>query len=190
VHVSIDEAETQRLQEQWLEQNIEVPLRVIESPYRDISLPLIKYIRSRREEHGSEVVTIYTPLFIVGHWWEALLHNHKGRRIRHKLMLVHGVVIALVPWLLDSSELIYGRRSRPIPGQDRRGEPVRPILRRPMPATAEEQLKAKAPQRQSRLSSAKQSANAKRNAEKLAAQKRAAEKPERTPVGSTTIKPK
>ncbi|MDQ1547854.1 MAG: hypothetical protein QOH69_2758 [Actinomycetota bacterium] len=190
VHVSIDEAETQRLQEQWLEQNIEVPLRVIESPYREVALPLIKYIRSRREEHGSEVVTIYTPLFIVGHWWEALLHNHKGRRIRHKLMLVHGVVIALVPWLLDSSELIYGRRSRPIPGQDRRGEPVRPILRRPMPATPEEQVKVKAPQRPSRLSSAKQSANAKRNAEKLATQKRAAEKPERSPVGSTTIKPK
>jgi hypothetical protein len=49
-------------------------------------------------------------------------------------MLVHGVTIALVPWLLDSSELIYGRRSRPIPGQDRRGEPVRsrPVSRRPL----------------------------------------------------------
>ena len=110
-----------------------MPLRVIESPYRDISVPLIKYIRSWRDDHGSEVVTIYTPLFIVGHWWETLLHNHKGRRIRHKLMLVHGVMIALVPWLLDSSDLIYGRRSRPIPGQDRRGEPRRPVQRRPMP---------------------------------------------------------
>ena len=69
VHVSIDEAETQKLQAQWLEQNIEIPLRVIESPYREVALPLIKYIRSRREEHGAEVVTIYTPLFIVGHWW-------------------------------------------------------------------------------------------------------------------------
>jgi hypothetical protein len=58
-----------------------------------------------------------------------MLHNHKARRIRHKLMMVHGVVLALVPWLLDSSELIYGRRSRPIPGQDRRGEPVRPVPR-------------------------------------------------------------
>ena len=195
VHVSIDEAETQRLQEQWLEQNIEVPLRVIESPYRDISLPLIKYIRSRRDVQGSEVVTIYTPLFIVGHWWEALLHNHKGRRIRHKLMLVHGVVIALVPWLLDSSELIYGRRSRPIPGQDRRGEPVRPVIRRAMPGGKLEQVRVKVQQREPRLSSAKQSANAKRNAEQLAAQKRlaakrAADKPEPTAVGSTTRKPK
>ena len=57
----------------------------------------------------------------------------KARRIRQKLALVHGVVIALVPWLLDSSTLIYGRRSRPLPGQDRRGEPRRPVARRPMP---------------------------------------------------------
>jgi hypothetical protein len=47
-------------------------------------------------------------------------------------MMCHGVTIALVPWLLDSSELIYGRRSRPLPGQDRRGEPVRPPMRRPL----------------------------------------------------------
>ena len=96
-------------------------------------MPLIGYIKGRREEFGAEVVTVYTPQFIVGHWWENLLHNHEARRIRRKLMLVHGVVLALVPWLLDSSDLIYGRRSRPVPGQDRRGEPVRPVLRAPVP---------------------------------------------------------
>ncbi|WP_213815404.1 APC family permease [Glaciihabitans sp. dw_435] len=136
VHVSIDDAETARLQEQWKEQNIQIPLTFVQSPYREISVPLIKYIKGRREAHGSEVVTVYTPQFIVGHWWEHLLHNHKARRIRHKLMLVHGVVLALVPWLLDSSQLIYGRRSRPIPGQDRRGEPTRPVARKAMPPAA------------------------------------------------------
>jgi hypothetical protein len=39
-------------------------------------------------------------------------------------MLVHGVSITLVPWLLDSSELIYGRRSRPLPGDERAGRPA------------------------------------------------------------------
>jgi amino acid transporter len=133
VHVSIDEDATEELERAWLAQNIKVPLTVLESPYRDISAPLIKYIKARRETHGAEVVTIYTPQYIVGHWWEHLLHNHKARRIRHKLALVHGVVIALVPWLLDSSTLIYGRRSRPLPGQDRRGEPQRPVMRRHLP---------------------------------------------------------
>ena len=140
VHISIDEEETKQLKRDWVRQNIQVPLRIVQSPYRDISWPLISYIKDRRVDHGSEVITVYTPIYIVGHWWEGLLHNHKARRLRQKLMLVHGVTIALVPWLLDSSELIYGRRSRPIPGQDRRGEPVRPrpIPRKPLaPATKE-----------------------------------------------------
>ncbi|TFC46594.1 APC family permease [Cryobacterium sp. TMT1-21] len=140
VHISIDNEETKELKRAWVKQNIQVPLHIVQSPYRDISWPLISYIKDRREDHGSEVVTVYTPIYIVGHWWESLLHNHKARRLRQKLMLVHGVTIALVPWLLDSSELIYGRRSRPVPGQDRRGEPVRPrpIPRRPLaPATKE-----------------------------------------------------
>ncbi|HWM33565.1 MAG TPA: APC family permease [Pseudolysinimonas sp.] len=136
VHVSIDDAATARLEAEWAQMNIRVPLTVLVSPYRDISMPLIKYIKRHRKDHGSEVVTVYTPHYVVGHWWESFLHNHKARRIRHKLALVHGVVIALVPWLLDSSTLIYGRRSRPLPGQDRRGEPVRPVMRKPMPPAA------------------------------------------------------
>lgn len=139
VHVSLDDAQTKQLEKDWVRMNIQVPLRVLSSPYRDLSHPLIQYVKSRREEHGSEVTTIYMPQYIVGHWWEGLLHNHKARRVRQKLMLVHGVTIALVPWLLDSSELIYGRRSRPVPGQDRRGEPVRPVQRKPIaPATVAE----------------------------------------------------
>jgi hypothetical protein len=126
VHVSIDDAASEKLDLEWASMNIKVPLRIIESPYRDISMPLARYLKQRREKHGPEVITIYTPQYIVGHWWENLLHNHKARRIRHKLMMMHGVVIALVPWLLDSSDLVYGRRSRPLPGQERRGEPLRP----------------------------------------------------------------
>jgi amino acid transporter len=136
IHVSIDDVATEELERQWEAHNIKIPLRILDSPYRDISMPLAKYIKACRLESGSEVVTVYTPQFIVGHWWENLLHNHKARRIRHKLMLVHGTMIVLVPWLLDSSDMIYGRRSRPLPGQDRRGEPRRPVQRKAMPPAA------------------------------------------------------
>lgn len=136
VHVSLDDEQTRQLKKDWVKQNIHVKLRILSSPYRDLSYPLIQYIKGRREEHGSEVVTVYMPQFIVGHWWENLLHNHKARRIRQKLLLVHGVTVSLVPWRLDSSDLLYGRRSRPLPGQDRRGEPVRPVPRRPMSGRA------------------------------------------------------
>jgi amino acid transporter len=136
IHVNIDDVASELLSTQWDEMNIKVPLRIVTSPYRDISMPLIKYIKARRAEYGSEVVTVYTPQYIVGHWWENLLHNHKARRIRQKLMLCHGVTIALVPWLLDSSKALYGRPYRPLPGQDRRGEPRRPVMRKALPPAA------------------------------------------------------
>ena len=136
VHVNIADGESEKLSKLWDEMNIKVPLRIVPSPYRDISSPLIKYIKARRLEYGSEVITVYTPQYIVGHWWENLLHNHKARRIRQKLMLVHGVTIALVPWLLDSSKQLYARGYRPLPGSDRRGEPRRPIMRKPLPPAA------------------------------------------------------
>ncbi|WP_207455958.1 APC family permease [Herbiconiux sp. SYSU D00978] len=130
VHVSTDDAATQKLLAEWEKQNIEVPLTVVPSPYREIATPLIYHIKQRREEVGPEVVTVYTPEYIVGHWWEELLHNHRARRIRNRLMLCPGVTVAVVPWLLDSSRALYTRTSRPLPGQDRRGEPLRPPLKR------------------------------------------------------------
>lgn len=129
VHVSIDEPSTVQLEFDWIRNNIHVPLHIIRSPYRDLTWPLIEHIRAHRKEHGSEIVNVYLPQYIVGHWWEHLLHNHKSRRMRSRLMMEKGVTITLVPWLLDSTDLIYGRRSRPVPGQSRRGEPIRPHAR-------------------------------------------------------------
>lgn len=119
--VAVDPDDADALQREWHAHRMPVPLVVLESPYRAFADPVADFIRRYRDEHGPAVVTVYLPQYIVGHWWEALLHNRRARRIAHRLMLVHGVTVALVPWLLDSSELIYGRRSRPLPGEDRAG---------------------------------------------------------------------
>lgn len=123
VHIAVSQAESDLLQKQWAEHDIPVQLVIVESPYRTFASPVAQFIRQWREKHGSSVVTVYLPQYIVGHWWESFLHNRRARRIANQLMLVHGVSITLVPWLLDSSELIYGRRSRPLPGQERAGLP-------------------------------------------------------------------
>src|SRR5690606_21156177 len=112
------------LQRQWQQYGIPVPLVIVDSPYRTFAQPVEHFIRQYREKHGPSVVTVYLPQYIVGHWWELVLHNRRARRIANQLMMVHGVTITLVPWLLDSSELIYGRRSRPLPGQQRSGRPL------------------------------------------------------------------
>ncbi|KIC57880.1 APC family permease [Microbacterium hominis] len=120
VHVAVTAEEARDVQEDWKFHNMPIPLVVIESPYRHYAAPIAQFIAKYREKHGSAVVTVYMPQYIVGHWWETFLHNRRARRIAQQLMLVHGVQITLVPWLLDSSELIYGRRSRPLLGDDRR----------------------------------------------------------------------
>ncbi|BFM24899.1 APC family permease [Microbacterium sp. che218] len=124
VHVAITEEDSARLQKEWAEHDIPIPLVIIDSPYRTYTSPVSAFIKKYRANNGSAVVTVYLPQFIVGHWWESILHNRRSRRLAHQLMLVHGVSITLVPWLLDSSEVIYGRRSRPLPGQQRGGQPV------------------------------------------------------------------
>ncbi len=124
LHIALTPEDGQLLQRQWAEHRIPVPLVIVDSPYRTFAQPVEHFIREYREKHGPSVVTVYLPQYIVGHWWESVLHNRRARRIAAQLMMVHGVTITLVPWLLDSSELIYGRRSRPLPGQQRAGRPV------------------------------------------------------------------
>jgi amino acid transporter len=124
VHVAVSEEDAAEVQRQWAEHRVPVELVIIESPYRSYATPVARFIKQYREKFGSSVVTVYLPQYIVGHWWESLLHNRRSRRIAQALMLVHGVSITLVPWLLDSSELIYGRRSRPLPGDERAGRPA------------------------------------------------------------------
>jgi amino acid transporter len=124
VHVAVTKESADAVQKEWQEHRMPVPLLIIESPYRTYAGPVAQFIAKYREEHGPAVVTVYLPQYIVGHWWESFLHNRRARRLAQQLMLVHGVTITLVPWLLDSSELIYGRRSRPLPGQERAGRPA------------------------------------------------------------------
>lgn len=124
VHVSANPAATQKLKEEWEKYHLPIKLLIIPSPYRDISWPVCNYIAARREKHGSEVITVYTPQFVVGRAWEKVLHNHRARRIRQKLMFMHGVIVAIVPWRLKSSDLLYERNTRFIVGQERMGLPT------------------------------------------------------------------
>ena len=124
VHVAVEGDEAAQLQQEWADHLMPVPLIILQSPYRSYAEPIAQFIAQYREKHGPSVVTVYLPQYIVGHWWESFLHNRRARRVASQLMLVHGVTITLVPWLLDSSEIIYGRRSRPVPGQERAGRPV------------------------------------------------------------------
>jgi amino acid transporter len=107
VTVDVDEAETLRLKEEWERANIPVPLTVVASPYREITRPVMAYVKRLRRESPRDIVTVYVPQYVLGHWWEQLLHNHSALRLKSRLLLLPGVVVASVPYQLRSAAHRY-----------------------------------------------------------------------------------
>ena len=104
LYVEVDEAESRRLQEEWDRTGIDVPLKVIASPFREITKPVLDYVRRLREDAGSnDVVTVVIPEYVVGKWWEQLLHNQSALRIKAFLLFQPGVMVTSVPWHLSSA---------------------------------------------------------------------------------------
>jgi amino acid transporter len=103
VTVSVDAAETRRLQEDWERADIPVPLTVVASPYRDITGPVVAYVSRMRRNSPRDVVTVFIPEYVVGHWWEQVLHNQSALRLKARLLLLPGVIVASVPYQLSSA---------------------------------------------------------------------------------------
>ncbi|HEY0117808.1 MAG TPA: APC family permease [Cellulomonas sp.] len=103
VTVGVDPEEVTALREQWDALDIPVPLRVLDSPFREITRPVIAYVRSIHRDSPRDLVVVYIPEYVVGHWWEQLLHNQSALRLKARLLFTPGVVVASVPWQLASS---------------------------------------------------------------------------------------
>ncbi len=109
VTVDVDHDDTVKLEEEWERQQIPVTLKVLASPYREITRPILDYVRSLREDHPNDLVTVYIPEYVVGRWWEQLLHNQSALRLKSRLLFTPGVMVTSVPWQLESSELVADR---------------------------------------------------------------------------------
>ncbi|MEV2251924.1 APC family permease [Streptomyces sp. NPDC050147] len=129
--INVDPAETKVLKEEWERRGITVPLKVLDSPYREITRPIIEYVKNLRRESPRDVVSVIIPEYVVGHWYEHLLHNQSALRLKGRLLFTPGVMVTSVPYQLDSSEAAKKRaRKRSewnAPGAVRRG----PVEKRP-----------------------------------------------------------
>jgi amino acid transporter len=103
ITVDVDEAETLRLKQEWERRNMPLPLIVVSSPYREITRPVIEYVKRLRRESPHDIVTVYIPEYVLGHWWEQVLHNQSALRLKARLLYQRGVVVASVPYQLRSA---------------------------------------------------------------------------------------
>jgi amino acid transporter len=116
--VSVDPGDTYELQAEWDRRGIDVPLTVVDSPFREVTRPILDYVKRIRLSSPRDVVTVFIPEYVVGHWWEQLLHNQSALRLKTRLLFQPGVMVTSVPYQLRSSDL-------------RREESDQPQVRRP-----------------------------------------------------------
>ena len=123
VTVNVDDKDTRDLQADWEQRELPVPLTVIDSPYREITRPILQYVRDIRRQSPRDVVMVYIPEYVVGHWWEHILHNQSALRLKGRLLFTPGVMVTSVPYQLISSQAAEERQDREerVAGQVRRG---------------------------------------------------------------------
>ena len=104
VHVTDDRAAADLLEEKWERYTPGVELVVVESPYRALVGPLLRYIDAieRRHPEGNSIVTVLLPEFIPAHWWEHLLHTHTALRLKGALLFRPRTAVASVPYHLQA----------------------------------------------------------------------------------------
>ena len=109
ITVNVDREDTQALQRDWERREIPVTLRILDSPYREITRPILDYVKGLRRDSPRDLVTVYVPEYVVGHWWEQLLHNQSALRLKTRLLFTPGIMVVSVPWQLISSDAAADR---------------------------------------------------------------------------------
>jgi amino acid transporter len=110
LHVTDDLEASRALREQWERWAGEIPLLVIESPYRSFTQPILSYIDSLEDRDPSTVITVVLPEFVPQHWWQSLLHGQDALRLKAALLFRPDTVVIDVPQHLPTAPAHIGRR--------------------------------------------------------------------------------
>jgi amino acid transporter len=100
VIVNLDQEHTDKIRARWCDWGCDVPLVVLESPYRSLISPLLKYIDEVDGRYHDDELLVIMPEFVPARWWEHLLHNQTGLLLRTALTFRKGKTVISVPYKL------------------------------------------------------------------------------------------
>ena len=103
VHIDVAGSGAHALTAEWDRRGIEIPLRLVDSPYRELTRPVVEYVVGLRRRSARDLILVYIPSYRADRWWENLLHNQTALRVRNRLAALPGVMIASVPQAVHSS---------------------------------------------------------------------------------------
>jgi hypothetical protein len=98
VHVTDDQEYAEVLRERFRRQAHGVELLILESPYRELVQPLVRYLEMLAARDPGVVTIVLVPERIITHWWERILYNQNSHRIRDALAGRPGILVADVPF--------------------------------------------------------------------------------------------
>lgn len=102
LYVEIEPEYTQRVKENWERITPDIPLIILESPYRSLNGPVLAYLEEVKREQQKDAVTVVIPEFATNKWWHALLHNQSGLMLKIALMFRKDIVVTNVRYFLEA----------------------------------------------------------------------------------------
>ncbi len=101
VYIETDPAKTKAMKDSWNAYVPDIPLIIMESPYRSLVGPLLRYIDAVQKERSDDVVTIVLPELVSRKLWHALLHNQAGPLLKLALLNRRDVIVTNVRYFLE-----------------------------------------------------------------------------------------
>jgi amino acid transporter len=109
IHISDDPGEAARFRERWQRLVPDIPVVVIESPYRSLLRPLLAYVDAVDRGDRHRPVVVILSEFVPRHWWEWLLHNQTALRLKLHLFFRPNTVVLDVPYMAGEDDERPGR---------------------------------------------------------------------------------
>jgi amino acid transporter len=101
LYVELTPGAADEVREKWGVWGQGVPLRIAESPHRELLAPIMNHIDSLLEDESLDLLTVVVPEFVVRHWIHNALHNQTGLRLRLALLHKPRVIVTTVPFQLQ-----------------------------------------------------------------------------------------
>ncbi len=101
LYIEIDPNETPLIRDRWEQFGLDVPLVILESPYRSVIRPTLDYLEEAKKERPNHVVTVVIPEFVPAKWWHKALHNQSGFFLKWALMFRRDLVVTNVRYYLE-----------------------------------------------------------------------------------------
>jgi hypothetical protein len=103
VFLSSTEEESEQIVDEWARFKIDIPLEIVNSPYRDFVDPFVDFLDELEDRWGDATMTVVIGEFVVNHWYEQALHNQTAARLKLALLFRPKTVVTSVPYHLTGA---------------------------------------------------------------------------------------